>query len=310
MVRYVLLILLAALPAAAAQTGFTADNLADGVHLMRAVEGRQDLVNSLVVERKDGLLIVNAQPTTDAALELLKAVSKISSKPVRYLVYSNPQAESVGGATAFPDSTLIIASDACAGLLADPEYDFSREQRLRAGDPEGWKPPERRMPVLTIIAQTDLRDPDNLVRLIPVSPARTGGDLMVQLPGDGILYVGPLLPLDRNPFAADADVGGWNGVLNRIASMSPELVLPARGAAVDTLTVRQRRDSLAWVRGQVEAAFVERINVERIPEWILGLPDAAKYFDLEAEPPFAGGLIERAVEEAIEQRRKRGLWDD
>jgi glyoxylase-like metal-dependent hydrolase (beta-lactamase superfamily II) len=305
-----LLLTLTATPAGAAGAGFTADAVAEGVYLMRAAAGRQDLSNSLVVEQQDGLLIVDAQPTPAAARELLEAVGKISSKPVRYLVYSKPQAEAVGGASAFPESVLTIASDGCAAALEDPAYDFSLQLRLRVGNPEGWEPPARRSPTLVIAAQTTLVDAVNSVRLFPIGHAQTEGDMLVLLPDEKIVYAGSLLTLDRNPFAADANVGGWLNALNRIATLAPNLVLPARGAAVEARIVRERRDSLAWLRGQVEKSFADKVNPARMPEQILSLPDAATYFDLEAEPSFAAGLVERAIAEAIGQRRKRGLWQE
>jgi hypothetical protein len=77
---------------------------------------------------------------------------------------------------------------------------------------------------------------------------------------------------------------------------------------VEARIVRERRDSIAWLRGQVEKEFAEKIHPARMAERILSFPDTAKYFDLEAEPFFVPDMIERVIEEAIEQRRKRGLW--
>jgi glyoxylase-like metal-dependent hydrolase (beta-lactamase superfamily II) len=216
----------------------------------------------------------------------------------------------VGGATAFPGSALVIASDACATALEDQEYDFSLEARLRAGDPEEWTAPERRLPSLRLTAYADLDDPLNSVRLIPIGPAQTTGDMLVMLPRENILFAGSLVSTDRNPFAADASAAGWLNALNRIAKMAPSLVLPARGAGVETRIVRERRDAIAWLRGQVEQEFHEKIHPVRMPERIVELPEATKYFDLEADPSFIAGLIERVVADAIEARRKRGTWTD
>ena len=310
MLASALLVTLAALPAGPVEPGFTADNISEGVYLMRAAEEREDLVNSLLVERQDGLLVINAQPTPAAAHELLQAIGKISSEPVRYVVYTKPQSDAVGGATAFPRSALIIASDDCAAALDDLQYDFSLEARLRAGDPEEWTPPERRLPTLRLTAQADLDDPLNSVRLMPIGPAQTTGDMLVLLPREKILFAGTLVPIDRNPFAADASASGWLMALNRIAKMAPSLVLPARGAGIETRIVRERRDAIAWLRGQVEREFQEKIHPARMPERIVLVPEAAKYFDLEADPSFIAGLIERVVADAIQERRKRGTWTD
>ncbi len=289
---------------------FTAERLAEGVFLMRPADDRTDLTNSLVIDRKDGLLVVDSQPTPAAAGELLAAIASLSPKEVRYLAISHPHSESAGGASAFPDSTLIAASEVCKSLLDDAEFDFGAEVRERFEKPEEWKPPERVAPTLVVTARTTLDDPSNPVELSPLQHAHTAGDMLIVLPKADIVYAGSLLPLDRNPYSEDADIGGWVKALNRIAGMAPALVVPLRGPAVEPMELRRRRDGFAWLRGQVEECFINQINPHRMPQHILALPDAAKYFDLEAEPSFLEGMVMRSAEEGIEHRRKRGVWEE
>jgi glyoxylase-like metal-dependent hydrolase (beta-lactamase superfamily II) len=289
---------------------FNAETLADGVYLIRPAHGRPDLANSLVVERDDGLLVVDAQPTPGAAGLLLAAIARLSPKPVRYLVISHPHSESAGGASAFPDSTLIAASEACRLLIDDAEFDFGAESRLLSGNKGEWQPPERVAPTLVVTATTTLDDPNNPVEMNPLQPAHTAGDMLIVLPKANIVYAGALLPLDRNPYAEDADIGGWLNALNRISRMAPELVVPLRGPAVDPVELRRRRDGFAWLRGQVEECFINQINPHRMPHHILALPDASKHFDLEAEPSFLEGVVMKSAMEGVEHRKKRGVWEE
>ena len=89
---------------------FIVDDVSEGVFLLRPVAARPELSNSLIVEREDGLLVVGPQASTSGAGELLQVIASISDKPVRYLVLTHAHAESVGGAAAFPESTLVIGS--------------------------------------------------------------------------------------------------------------------------------------------------------------------------------------------------------
>src|SRR6185503_15148986 len=98
---------------------FTEEKLAEGVHLFRPADPSSARSNSLVVVRQDGLLVVDAQPTPEAARELLAAARSVSSLPVRYLVLTHPHAEAAGGASAFPDSTLVIGSAGCRFAMTD-----------------------------------------------------------------------------------------------------------------------------------------------------------------------------------------------
>src|SRR5262245_4266973 len=191
--------------AAAPETArpFTEETLSEGVHLFRPATEGSGRSNSLVVVRQDGLLVVDAQPTPQAARELLGAIKAVSSLPVRYLVLTHPHAEAAGGATAFPESTLVIGAAGCRFAMADPQYDFGGESRREAKDPAAWREPERRPPVLSLTASTMLEDPKHRVVLVPVPRAHTRGDLLVSVPDAGVLAVGHLVGGSRNPYPGD-----------------------------------------------------------------------------------------------------------
>jgi hypothetical protein len=74
-------------------------------------------------------------------------------------------------------------------------------------------------------------------------------------------------------------------------------------------SVRALRDALAWMRGQVEYGFTERVKLEDIPARVLATPGMAQHFDLSASPPFVQLLIEQVLAESVEHRRKRGEID-
>jgi glyoxylase-like metal-dependent hydrolase (beta-lactamase superfamily II) len=290
------------------QTGaFLAEQLAEGIHLMQPASGRTELSNSLVVAREDGLLVVDAQASPDAARELLEAIGQISSKPVRYLVLSHAHAEAAGGASAFPKSTLVIGTLGARDALRDPQFDFGAEVRARSENPRRWEAPEIRSPVLVIHARTELEDPVNEVELLPLGHAHSPTDLMVLLPNQNILYAGAVLFPDRNPYAAAASAGGWLGVLNHISKIQPAVVIPLRGEPLDVRSVRVERDSLAWVRGQVELGFIEQVPPEQLTDWVLESEELGRHFDRDASPSFVRILIDRVVEDAVEHRKKRGL---
>jgi glyoxylase-like metal-dependent hydrolase (beta-lactamase superfamily II) len=286
---------------------FTVDDVSEGVLLLRPVAKRADLSNSLVVEREDGLLVVGAQASSATAKELLGAIAALSDKPIRYLVLTNAHAESAGGASAFPKSTLVVGTVGARDSLRDPSFDFGAEVRLRSSNPRRWEAPAKRLPVLVIHARTELEDPVNEVELLPLGQAHSRSDMMVLLPNQNILYCGALLFPDRNPYGGEADVGGWLSTLNHIAKLNPALAIPLRGKPMDARQVRGERDALAWVRGQIDMGFVNRIAPERMTDWVLDSEGRSRHFDVDVSPSFVRTVIDRAVEEAIVQRKKRGL---
>lgn len=286
---------------------FRPNRLAEGVYVFQPDGSDRSRANSLVVESGAGLLVVDAQPTPEAARELLAAVSRLFGAPVRFLVYSHAHTDAVGGASAFPESVLRIASTGCEEAISDPDRDIGAEAREHAPDGSAWKAPPRLAPNMVIEARTTLPDEDNPVVLIPIMHAHTRGDLIVHLPEVGVLAVGDVVFTDRNPYARDAKLGGWLSALNHLLRMTPEKYVPLRGPVIGADEVRRMRDSFAWLRGGITLAFVDVVPRAEIADRLLGDPEVVRYFDPEAKPLFFHDLVERGIEEELVMRRKRGM---
>jgi glyoxylase-like metal-dependent hydrolase (beta-lactamase superfamily II) len=287
------------------RSGFEALPIAEGVYLMRPPDVAGPRTNSLLVVREDGLLVVDAQPSPEAARELLSAIERVSTKPIRYLVLTHPHVDAAGGATAFPSSTLVIASQGFRDALADPAYDFGAEARLRAG--ADWKEPPRPRPRLVVPGAVSLEDAVHPVSVYVTPRSHSSGDLIVHLVKDGIVAIGDLVSGLRNPYAGDGAVTAWMATLNDIAAMNPKVVVPLRGPPIGPHEVRLQRDALLWMKGQVHQGFIDGVPPGKIPERVLGSPQLGDYFDREAKPSFLETVAAQLVQETLEYRRKRGI---
>ena len=315
MVRFVavsIALLFAALfgPLGAAENHpFVVDELLDGVWLFRAPEHPASHTNSLVIERDAGLLVVESQPSPVAARELLKAIGEVSTKPVQYLLFTHAHVESTGGASAFPESTLVISSLITHDALDDGARDLSEETRLRAADPEAWVAPPRVRPDMLISSSTRLVDGKHVVELLPLHGGHCPGSLIVRIEAEGFYYVGSTIATDRNPFAdvGHSDIRAWVNSLNSLSLLRPKIVVPLRGEGIDADALRRFRDSLTWVVGQVENAFIERIPVDEVLPFAMDSPLLGEYFDLAIEPSFVMTLFETARDGAAAFRRRREI---
>ncbi len=292
---------------AAPSGAFVAEPAAEGIVLFRPAREGTARTNSLVVDRADGLLVVDAQPTPAAARELLAAVAERFSKPVRYLVLSHPHAEAAGGASAFPEETLLIASADYLTALGDPQYDFGAEARARADAPASWTEPPRRRPTLGIRATVDLEDPLRRAQLAVQARSHSIADLTVFFPDSGVLYLGGLISPERTPYAGDALIGRWLGLLNSIIVDGPRTIVSLYGPVTDLREVIALRDGFAWLRGQVEEGFVDRLAPEAIEQRVLAVPELRSRFGRGDSATFLPLLVRQAVLENVAQRKKRGL---
>lgn len=289
---------------------FVVDKLLDGVWLFRAPEHSASHANSLVIEREAGLLVVESQPSPEAASQLLRAIAEISTKPVQYLLFTHAHVESTGGASAFPESALVISSAPTHAALDDEARDLSGETRLRATSAaDEWAAPPRVRPDLVISSSTRLIDGMHTVELLPLQGGHYPGYVIVRIEAEGFYYVGSMVSTDRNPFAdvEHSNLRAWVNSLNSLSLLRPEMIVPLSGEAIDADALRTFRDSLTWVVGQVENAFIEGIHVDEVVSFAMDSPKLGEFFDLEADPSFVTTLFETARKGAAAQRRKRDI---
>jgi len=257
--------------------------------------------NSLIVEQENGLLVVGAQHSPQAAATMLKMIATVTKASVRHLVLQHPQAIVAGGASAFPDGTLIIASSWALTDLNDKEFDFGGELRALAGD-SSWVAPPRPTPGLALEAQATLTDPLRPAILIPYPDHFTKGDLLVKLPSQSILVAGGLLFPDQTPFVGDANVSRMIATLSFMARERDVRFVPLRGELMDASQVRKQRDRLNWIHGRLESGLSTTDTPEVITSKLMTEEKLANYFAI--DDPLLPLLIESILEQSAERRRK------
>ena len=303
------LIVAIAAHAAADEGPFRVEELAEGIWLFAPAEDDGKRLNSVVIETPEGLLVVDAQPSPESARELLAAIKTVSPTAMRYLVYSHPHCDAIGGAGAFPPSVTRIASKEAFETLTDEEYDFAAETRAWERVGEGWEPPPVVLPTVVLNGHFVIRRPEGDVLIYPVSQAHSKGDMMVFVESAGVLVAGDVVSSTANLYPGDADPDGWMGALNSIIRYNLEKVVPLRGRPLSSVEVRDQRAALGWLRAQVDLAFADLVPAEEIPDLILEAETVSTHFDTAATPSFFLELTEVVVNDTIETRRKRGLLD-
>ncbi|MFD9380954.1 MBL fold metallo-hydrolase [Streptomyces sp. NPDC059999] len=94
------------------------------------------------------------------------------------------------------------------------------------------------------------------VLLREVGPAHTGSDQIVLVDGR-VLFAGDLLETRIFPIApyfpphdTDVDGEGWIGVLDELAALAPQTIVPGHGEVTDASLIHDVRDYLTYVRDE------------------------------------------------------------
>ena len=147
--------------------------------------------NTGVIVGDDGVMVIDAQATPLMAREVIRRIRGVTSKPIKYVVLTHYHAVRVLGASAYK-AEHIIASDATLGLIrergeADMKSEIGRFPRLFRG---AGTIPGLTWPTLTFRGELTLRMGKLEVQISHPGPGHTGGDTIVWVPSQRVLFSG------------------------------------------------------------------------------------------------------------------------
>ena len=193
--------------------------------------------NSGVVIGDDSVLVVDTTATPVMARELIARIREVTDKPIRHVVLSHYHAVRVLGASAYKSEGCehIVASQGTYDLIVergaqDMQSEIERFPRLfRAVE----SIPGLTWPNLTFERAITLRLGKLEVKIMHLGPGHTGGDTVVWLPQQHVLFSGDLVEYQAAAYTGDAHLEEWPGTLDWLRSLKPEKLVPGRGPALE-----------------------------------------------------------------------------
>src|SRR5262245_57666500 len=198
--------------------------------------------NNLVVVTSDGTLVADGQGTVENVRDLVGAVGKITSQPIKFVVVGSEHGDHLGGDTAFPET---------ATFLVHPNSKAALERRIgRAAE--------------TVTEKRVIELGGTEIDVLFLGRAHTGGDLEVSLPREKVLFMSEVFSNRIFPSMANGFPSEWLEALRKAERMEVEQFVPAHTAMnAPPLTRQTERD---W-RGSLERVIAEgkRLHAARIP---------------------------------------------
>jgi len=213
--------------------------------------------NTGVIVGDDGVMVIDAQATPLMAREVIRRIRRVTSKRIRYVVLSHYHAVRVLGASAFR-AEQIIASDRTLGLIRergrqDMASEMGRFPRLFRG---AGSIPGLTWPSITFRDQMTVMMGRLEVRILHLGPGHTGGDTVVWVPSQRVLFSGDLVEYQAGIYTGDAHLEVWPRTLERLRALKPRALVPGRGPALTTPAACDKaiRYTQKFVRGLYESA--------------------------------------------------------
>lgn len=298
---------LAARPSQTSPYSFELQQIADGVYVAVRKEhpGLMFNANSVFVVTDEDVVVVDTNITPSSAAELLAALRKVTSKPVRFVVNTHFHDDHVMGnqvfAEAFPGVQFVAHATTREDMTTDgvsnrkqllegapPMLDYMRKLATENKSLGGWElTPEERasyasdiaqveryiaeapsfrlvLPTITVEDRLTLHRGGRTIEVLHLGPGHSRGDLVVNLPEQGIVVAGDLVGLPTPLAGLKSDIGAWAGTLEKLLALKPKLIVPGHGPVLrDDAYVRLTAETMASISRQVEAAVARGETLEQ-----------------------------------------------
>jgi glyoxylase-like metal-dependent hydrolase (beta-lactamase superfamily II) len=191
--------------------------------------------NAGIVVGRRATLVVDSRLTPELARELTVLARSLSSDPESpiYLVNTHCHMDHCFGNDAF-DMQLAIATEwTCRTLDERWEREAERFMGFRRSQAESFRRATKAVPGMRLTGALHIDLGGVTAALRPVGAAHTPGDLIVEVPGDDVTFVGDLVFHGHWPVLSDANLDGWLAALSELAAARPGKVCPGHGPAGD-----------------------------------------------------------------------------
>jgi glyoxylase-like metal-dependent hydrolase (beta-lactamase superfamily II) len=257
--------------------------LAEGVYSyeqLRSAGQERFTTVSLFVVTTDGVLVADGQGSPEETRRLVEEIGKVTDVPITHVVICSDHGDHTGGNASFPANVTILAHPASKRAL------------------ETMKPP---VPLPTELVEKEkvLRLGGREIRILFLGRAHTGGDLVVHLPEERILfmsetYLNRIFPAMRSAYPSE-----WVAMIRRAQAMEVEIYVPGHGFVKRKDVLREELDTY---RKALESVIAE---ARRLHALGLSAEDAVKEADFgeleswtlhESQAPLAIAKVYQEIE--------------
>jgi glyoxylase-like metal-dependent hydrolase (beta-lactamase superfamily II) len=234
--------------------GFKTSDFPRTIKLADNVYGYEDLRQpgfttvSLFVVGDDGVLLADGQGSVEATKKLVDAIAKVTPKPIKWYVVGSDHGDHTAGNAALPKGiTYIVTPFSKAQMKLDAPAMIGDRQVINVGGIE--------------------------VQALHLGRAHTGGDLLVYLPKQKILFMSEVYLNRVFPAMRSAYPSEWLAVINWSLQMDVERFVPGHGFIEEP---KASREELVEYQRAMRAVIAE---VTRLHKLGLAADEAAKQAD-------------------------------
>ncbi len=229
----------------------------------------------LVVGAGESLIVDTTYELRATRHMLDEAADILGRNPITMAVNTHEDQDHTWGNQLLPADARIYASEGTIRTFEKllPE-DVRRIMSTDYGDGTAWVQDNYRnhdvdeivprIPDVSIETDTELEVGGRAVRLLPVYPAHSNGDVIVHVPDIDVIFAGDLLFVGVGAAMNAGPLSRWIDALNLMVSLSPKLVVPGHGPITDESGVVAFRDFLETVAAAVREGITKGHSLHEV----------------------------------------------
>jgi len=234
----------------------------------------------------NGVIAVDSGNDESAEGILSAIASTTGGKKLSYLILTSNFGPHAGGSGVFAKrGATVVAQEKFGPYLAG-------YLTRRAPKPE----------LVTLSQRLVLSDSKRFVEIDFVGPADSGGDLVVYLPNEHILFSGDLVETAILPplFSKEIDPDGWISALGKLSGLKVEKLVPGFGPIGPVA-------SITATRGYLQDAYriAKKVIVDKVPDNFLATRTQEPDLLLKGLPKELAGPHQRNMEALVKTLRGR-----
>jgi cyclase len=241
-------------------------DVADGVFVYVGPEGDS---NNGIVLTDEGTISIDSYVKQYAGLT--QAFEQVSDRPVWLAINTHDDADHYSMNHFFRrQGAMIIASEVCRSRIETKMGMASWVEDLRKRNPalaHELTAPEELVPHVGLADRATLKIAGERIELLHMGHGHCPGDLVVNFPERGVLFAGDVLFAGVHGRLKTADVDALIVMLERLAEIPCETVVPGHGAPVKGVgreAIETYKDYLVVLRERIAELILNGVTADRI----------------------------------------------
>ena len=227
---------------------------------------------SLVVIGTKGVLVADGQGSAQATQAMLDKIKTITTQPIKWYVVGSDHGDHTAGNSVLPAGITYVVSPASKAQLEKDKAsaDAANERAAATAKTNGTAAAAPRVVVVPPVAMTSNKETIDVggttVDVLNLGRAHTGGDIMVHLPKENILfmsevYLNRVFPAMRSAYPTE-----WVATVDKALAMNVKQYIPGHGFIEEPKVSREElikfKESLIAVNAEVKRLHDMGLSVD------------------------------------------------